>query len=69
MIAPHNTLTFVFPTPLLPPPEGEKKKTYSILLLLNYMTSSRPGTKSRGGNMHIEEELCTKLFYYAYLCK
>lgn len=48
MIAPHNTFTFVFPTPLLPPPKKGEKKTYSILLLLNYMTSSRPGTKSRG---------------------
>lgn len=25
--------------------------------------------QKRGKNMHIEEELCTKLFYYVYLCK
>lgn len=64
MILPHNTFAFVFPAPLPPPPKRrrkKKKKTHSILLLLNYMTSSRPGTKSRG-NMHIEHELSTKLF-------
>lgn len=58
---------FGFPSPLLPLQTGEK--TYSILMLLNCMTSSMPGTKSRGGNMHIEEELCAKFFYYVYLCK
>lgn len=67
IIPPHYTATLVFTSPLLPLQTGEK--TYSILLLLNCMTSSMPGTKSRGGNMHIEEELCAKFFYYVYLCK
>lgn len=46
IIPPHYSFTLVFPSPLLPLQTGEK--TYSILLLLNCMTSSMPGTKSRG---------------------
>lgn len=46
MILLHNTFTCAFPAPLLLPSKKEKKK-HSIVLLLNYMTSSRPGTKRR----------------------
>lgn len=67
IIPPHYAATLVSPPLYSPSKQG--KKTYSILMLPNCMTSSMPGTKSRGGNMHIEEELCAKFFYYVYLCK
>lgn len=49
----HHIIPLLLISPLLYSPlqKAGKKKTYSILLLLNYLTSSRPGTK-RGGGKH-----------------
>lgn len=65
MIPPHNTFTFVFPAPL-PPSKKEKHILYSCFLITWPLIGQ---VQKAGGNMHIEEELCTKLFYYVYLCK
>ena len=42
-------------------------KSYATFLLFNCMTSSMQVKKEERGGLHIEEKLCTKLFYYAYL--
>lgn len=67
----HSTaLYFKTQPPDFSPPFWLCSKKEIIFYFLPFLIAWPLACKvERGGNMHIEEELCTKLFYYVYLCK